>query len=194
MTSRDALSEKLAALQSRIQQSPSTPDPSLYHQLGDVYAELGQRADALDAYGKALDGFLASGRAGVGVAICKKVIGRYPDVTRTYFTLACCQLAQGRTPEGVEALEAYVSATRIGNTTQRAIPRLRFMASLVPDEIIRHKISELLARVGDDQADRVGRGESAQATTLSNEKRTQLMLEIALSGADVVWQSYWLPT
>jgi hypothetical protein len=190
----DALARKLEGLLARVQQSaPGAPDPTLQHQLGDVYADLNRRTEALGAYGRAIDGFLTSGRVSVGLAVCNKVIKRFAGVTRTHFTVGCCLLYLGRTDEALRAFAAYAQATIKSDTTSLAIPRLRFLAKILTDANVRGTLAGFLEQVGDDEADRVRRGDpSAHAMTLTPEKRAELLIQLATWGADALWSTFWL--
>lgn len=191
---QDPRERRLESLEARIHQSASTPDPSLYHQLGDVYADLGDGAKALEAYGQAIDGFLASGRVQVAVAICTKVIRRYPKVTRTHFTAACISMHSGRMQDAFRQLDDYVKAALASKSTAIAIPRLRAMAGLFVDPGVRKELGNRLARVGDDEADRVREGSPpATATMISAQKRSEMLLQLARSGPDEMWTG-WLPS
>jgi hypothetical protein len=191
----DTLARRRQAIQKRIDESPTTPDPSLYHQLGDVHAEMGERKEALAAYGRAIDGFLMSARAQVAMAICTKVIRRYPGVTRTHFTLACTAMFIGRMEDGLDALENYVDSALASSTVGMAIPRLRFMAGLMLDRNVRRRIGDLLERMGDDEADRVRIGDPpSSAAALTTEQRGELLLDLARWGSETVWSGYWLPS
>ena len=189
-----ALEKKLNALLARAHDSASAePDPSLQHQLGDVYTELHRGPEALAAYGKAIDGFLAAGKASVVAVVCSKVIKRYPTVTRTHFTLACCLLHAGRVDDALQALDAYTRATLRSNTTGLAIPRLRFLTEVFTESEVRQRLAGMLARVGDDQAERIAQGNPpVHAANLAPEKRRELFLEMATWGSDALWSGYWL--
>jgi hypothetical protein len=188
------LARKLEALLARAHASASSdPDPTLHHQLGDVYAELGRRPEALTHYGKAIDGFMSSGRVSVAVAICTKVVKRYPNVTRTHFTLGCGAMHQGRVEESLRSLSSYVDAALASDTTGMAIPRMRLLAALCVDRDLRVKVGGLLERLGDEEFQKVTQGEAPPHTaSLSKEKRQELLIELATSGSDAVWSGYWL--
>jgi hypothetical protein len=191
---QDPREQKLDSLRTRIQQSTGTPDPTLYHQLGDVYSDLGDASRALEAYGQAIDGFLASARVQVAMAICTKVVRRYTKVTRTHFTAACISLYLGRVPDALRSLDDYVKAALASDSTGIAIPRLRSMATLMVDANMRQELANRLARLGDDEAERVRDGNPpAAATLLSTQKRGEMLLQLARSGPDEMW-SAWLPT
>jgi hypothetical protein len=190
-----ALSLRLAETQKRVDESGSPPEPTLLHQLGDICAELGRRPHALDAYGRAIDGFLMTGRLQVALAICHKVIRRYASVTRTHFTVGCIAFHLGRTEEALHALDAYVTAALASETASMAIPRLRFLAALIVDRNVRASLGALLTRLGDDGADRVSRGDPpSAAASLTEEKRASLLIAVAVSGSDTVWSRYWMPS
>jgi hypothetical protein len=192
MPSRDPRADKLDSLQNRIRESAGTPDPTLYHQLGDVYGDMGDGGQALRAYGQAIDGFLASARVQVAMAVCTKVVRRYTDVTRTHFTAACISLYLGRVPDALRSLDSYVKAALKSQSTGIAIPRMRSLASLIADRNLRQELGNLLAQLGDDEADRVRSGAAPpSASTLTDEKRGQLLLQLARSGPDQMW-SGWL--
>ena len=183
---------RLESLSARIRDSGETADPSLYHQLGDVYGDLGDSSKALHAYGRAIDGFLATSRVQVAMAICTKVVRRYAKVTRTHFTAACISLYLGRVPEALRSLDEYVKAALASNSTGIAIPRLRSLASLIVEPARRQELGNLLARLGDDEADRVRRGPPpATAATLTEQRRNEMLLQLATAGPEQMWGS-WL--
>lgn len=189
---QDPRERRLDSLRSRIRDSTAAPDPTLYHQLGDVYGDMGDTAQALEAYGQAIDGFLASGRVQVAMAICTKVIRRFPKVTRTHFTVACISLYVGRLQDALNAFDDYVKAALASKSTEIAIPRMRSLASLMVDPSLRMELGNRLARLGDDEADKVRRGPPpAAATTLTQQQRSEMLLQLARSGPDQMWGG-WL--
>jgi hypothetical protein len=194
MPSQDPRAAKLDSLNARIRESSGTPDPTLYHQLGDVYGDMGDSSQALRAYGQAIDGFLASGRVQVAMAVCTKVLRRYLNVTRTHFTAACISFYLGRVPDALRSLNAYAKAALKSQSTGIAIPRLRTLANLFTDRTLRQELGSLLAQLGDDEAERVRSGDPpASASTLTDAQRGEMMLQLARSGPDQMWAG-WLPS
>ena len=184
----ERLLAQLRKLEEEISQTSETTQARLYNQAGDIHAQLGQNADALGSYGKAINGYIEAGQVSIANALCTKMVRRYPAVVRAHFTLACMALHQGLAAEALRALDAYVSAAQATNTQPIAIPRLRFLARGVPNPLLREAIAGLLESIGDVAGAQGIRETPPRPLPPGN----RIFLQAATWDSDAMWATFWM--
>ena len=188
------LRAKLAALQEQARPgAPAAEQARVFNQIGELYAQLEEQKESLKAYGKAIDAYIETGKVPVATALCSKVVRRFPNVTRTHFTMSCLALHQGLRNEAVHSLTAYADNAVLGNTQALAIPRLRFLAAGVSDPAVRRAIAEQMAKLGDLEGSQKVREKTLPTSPgLINADLAKVLLDAARWDSDALWASYWL--
>lgn len=152
------LEERLAALDSRAEATPSMHRALTFNQAGDLCASEGDTDQALRYYGEAIDAYIDAGFFDSAAVVCRKVIDLSPSVVRAHCTLAFLSLGKGLLYLPFEELAAdahreighYVQAAQRQGLEDLAIKRLHMMAEVTDSHEIREMIGEHLMELGDN--------------------------------------------
>ncbi len=126
----------------------------LYNRAGDLYLVKGDRAAALNRYGRAIDNYLHSGEYDNAMAVCRKIIRVVPEVIRTRRTLAWLCIGKGFLEIAREHVEVYVQASRDAELHSMAVQQVMLMSQYVDQVEFRHFLAEKLEELGDPEAGR----------------------------------------
>jgi hypothetical protein len=123
---------------------------------GDLCVAAGDVQRGIRYYGRAIDGYLETGRWDSGAALCRKILRVSPRSVRPYRTLAWIALGTGDLIAGARALDGYVAAACRHGLEQRAIANLKMMAAMLRGPEVLEIIGERLLSLGEHAtADRV---------------------------------------
>ena len=121
----------------------------LTRDLADLYADSGNRVEAVRWYGQSIDAYIYAGFTDAAVALCRKVIRYEPRVIRARGTLAMLLLTQRDHEAAVEEIREYVAVTRErGVGLELTRERLRALAELAEAPEVRSLIGQSLIELG----------------------------------------------
>lgn len=121
----------------------------IFDRLGDLYTLTGERVPTLESYGRAIDGYLESGRLQAAETVCRKLTNSWPDVVRTHGTLAFLCLSRGEFEDGRREIDTYIRTARHARRERFAVKRLHLMAEGTKDFDIRFLLGESLLELDD---------------------------------------------
>src|SRR5690606_18729231 len=84
----------------------------LARDLADLYAEAGNRVEAIRWYGQSIDAYMYAGFSDAAIALCRKLIRFEPRVIRARGTLASLLLARRDYEAACDEIREYVDVTR----------------------------------------------------------------------------------
>ncbi len=120
----------------------------LLNRAGDLYLGAGDRQNALQRYGDAIDAYLQSGEFDNAMAVCRKIIRLVPEVIRTRRTLAWLCLGKGFLEIAREHIDAYAKASIEAGLQPLAVQQLQLMAQYVAQPDFRAFLGEKLTELG----------------------------------------------
>lgn len=107
---------------------------------GQLCANAGDVAGALQYYGRAVDAYLSIGHGREAEVLCRRIIDLKPDVVRARRTLALILLGRGDLVGAAEQVREYVAAARAAGQEELTIRQLRLMAELTADPRLKENL------------------------------------------------------
>ena len=104
--------QELAELCARAETASSSYRPHHHLQAAKLATALGLRDQALSLFGRAIDGYLETGRGRAAEIACQDVLANYPDVVRARRTLALVALGRGEAERARGLVRDYAQAAR----------------------------------------------------------------------------------
>ena len=123
---------------------------------GDLCLKSGDRARAVQYYGRAIDAMLEDGHPEPARGLAKKIIRIHPEAVRTLCTLTWLDLASRHTAMALVHLQEYVEAAKRGRHADLARGQILEMARAVTHREFLDAAAEALAELE-------GAGDAAQA-------------------------------
>lgn len=109
-------------------------DSNIYNLIGDVYVRMGNLADALPEYLRAIELYETEGLFENGIAVCKKVLRLIPGCTELYFSLAIFYSEIGLLNESLEAIKHYAQSSPRGKEITKKPARYKKLITLLAGE------------------------------------------------------------
>lgn len=142
---------RVQALQEEIARTAGSRRAALYNELADLHMSAGEPRQAMAALGGGIDAYLQEPNLEQAAALCRKLLRLFPGAVRAHGTLGVLLLERGLFADGADELARYVYAARISGTQNRAIARLRAVASVMEEESGLTVIARHLEELGDAQ-------------------------------------------
>lgn len=101
---------------------------------GDLCLRAGDREQALNFYGRAIDTFLEDGQREAARGVANKIIRVHPGAIRTLCTLTWLDLAARHMATALLHLRDYVDAARKGGQERIAAEQIYAMAEVMPQD------------------------------------------------------------
>lgn len=150
------LTRHLEYLEDKAARASYGMDAYIFNEAGDLCVAVDREFEARRYFGRAIDGFLDSGRFDVAHAIARKILRLYPEVVRARCTLAWISIGKGIRPVMAKSLRDYASAARELGMERPLVRELGWMADIVSDKDMLLEMGEWLLDSGASaEADRV---------------------------------------
>src|ERR1019366_9328107 len=121
-------------LLSEFERHPQEVDVALFNRVGDIQVKLGQVAEGMDTYEKAVDAYADGGFANNAIAMCKKILRQSPGRTSVYYKLGKISAQEGFKAEARQNFLEYADRMEKGGNTTEAFRALMEFMDLVPDQ------------------------------------------------------------
>ncbi len=176
----DDREKQLADLEAEAATAPLGFQGNVLNRAGDLCLKSGDRARALQYYGRAIDAMLEDGHPEPARGMAKKIIRIYPEAVRTLCTLTWLDLASRHTAMALVHLQEYVDAAKMGQRADLASEQILEMArSVTHREFLDAAASALDELEADDDAAQVrdwaSNGGSTEAVGDPDELATHCM-------------------
>ncbi len=152
-----SLEERLAALEREAEEALPGFKGTPLNKAGDFALRGGDRARALEYYGRAIDAFLEDHQPEAARGVANKLIRVHPEAVRTLCTLTWLDLAARHTATAIIHLRDYVEAAKRIDRQRLAADQIFEMARLVPQSEFLHAAADAL-----DALDDGGRAETVR--------------------------------
>lgn len=143
------LDQELAELERRATSAATGYETQFLIRAGDLCVDAAKRERALEYYGRAIDGYLESGRFSAAEAVCQKLLRLAPGAVRARCTLAWLCIGSGHLADAQREIASYVHAAADSLVGEYAAQQLRMMASATTALALREAIGEHLMDLGD---------------------------------------------
>jgi tetratricopeptide (TPR) repeat protein len=122
-------------------------DVALYNRVGDLMFRLGNVAEALSYYEKAVDLYAERGFLNNAIALCNKILRQSPGRTSVYYKLGRISATKGFKSDAKKNYLEYADRMRAAAKPDEAFRALKEFADLCPDQDdIRLMLAELLSK------------------------------------------------
>ena len=111
---------------------------------GDLCERAGDRAEALEYYGRAIDAMLEDGQPEPARGLATKIVRIHPTAVRTLCTLTWLDLASHHMASVVVHLTEYVESAQAGGVQNLAGEQIYMMAQVAADTTFRAAAAEAL--------------------------------------------------
>lgn len=119
----------MAALEESAARAPNGYDSQHLLEAGDLCARAGDAGRALHYYGRALDGYLETGRLAAAEALCRRMLKVAPAAVRVRGTRMWLMAARGSIAELRSAVDEYVQAGVAAETEDLVVHQLSLLAA-----------------------------------------------------------------
>lgn len=131
-----------------------TIDIPLYNRVGDMLQKVGNLAEAVSVWEKAVDRYAEGGFYNPAIALCNKILRQSPGRTVVYYKLGKIHAEKGFKGDARQNFLEYASRQQKSGNLDEAFRALKEFADLVPDQ---HDVRLMLA----DQLVKAGRKDEA---------------------------------
>jgi tetratricopeptide (TPR) repeat protein len=123
-----------AKLLSEFERHPQEIDVALFNRVGDLQVKLGQVAEGMDTYEKAVDAYADGGFINNAIAMCNKILRQSPGRVSIYYKLGKVSAQKGFKAEARQNFLEYADRMEKSGKTEEAFRALTEFLSLVPDQ------------------------------------------------------------
>jgi len=142
------LASRLAKLEEEAERARPGYHGTPFNRAGDLALKEGERARALDYYGRAIDAFLEDGQREAARGVANKIIRVHPKAVRTLCTLTWLDLASQHKATALLHLRDYVEAAKEADEHGRAAGQIREMALLSQNPEFLDAVADALDGLG----------------------------------------------
>lgn len=176
---------EIARLEQQAERAPAGTQARYLNQAADLCLRSGDKARALDYFGRAINLYLKEDRPREAAGVCRKLVRHIPDVVRAHRTLSLVAIGEGYAGEAERAIGEYVDAAQRTGRTRLALSQLPRMASLTADADLRRFIADRLDELGDEggaEEVRTSIDDLPEGGPADAEERWALVIRAALAG------------
>jgi hypothetical protein len=148
---RSDLESRLAALEKEAAGARPGYQGTPLNKAGDLALRAGQRARAVEFYGRAIDAFLEDQQREAARGVANKIIRVHPKAVRTLCTLTWLDLAARHKATALLHLRDYVEAAQDIGEEARASRQLTEMARVCPELEFVDAVADALDGLGFDE-------------------------------------------
>ena len=124
-------------------------DIPLYNRVGDLHQKLGNTAEAVTCWERAVDFYMDGGFHNPAIALCNKILRQSPGRTVAYYKLGRCLAEKGFRAEARQNFLEYATRMQKAGNVDESFRALKEFADLVPDQDdVRVTLAEQLAKAG----------------------------------------------
>src|SRR5687768_341270 len=137
--------ELLAEMEKNVEEM----DVALFNRAGDLMLKLGNVADAVDYYEKAVDHYVDGGFFNNAIALCNKILRSSPGRATVYYKLGKISAHKGFKADAKQNFLEYADRMQKAGQVDEAFRALAEFADLCPDQTdIRLMLADQLAKAG----------------------------------------------
>ena len=124
-------------------------DIPLYNRVGDLHQKLGNTAEAVTCWERAVDHYMDGGFHNPAIALCSKILRQSPGRTVAYYKLGRCLAEKGFRAEARQNFLEYATRMQKAGNVDESFRALKEFADLVPDQDdVRVTLADQLAKAG----------------------------------------------
>jgi tetratricopeptide (TPR) repeat protein len=129
-------------------------DIALWNRVGDLHLRLGETERAVDAYERAVSGYMESGLYNNAIALCRKILRLVPGRGAVYLKLGQISAAAGFLADARQNFLEYAQRMKRAGNLDASFDALKEFADLSPDDTDVRKLlaDQLLSHDRKDQA------------------------------------------
>jgi tetratricopeptide (TPR) repeat protein len=129
------------------ERNPEEVDVALFNRVGDLMLRLGNVADAIDYYERAVDLYAEGGFFNNAIALCNKILRQVPGRASVYYKLGKISAQKGFKSDAKRNFLEYADRMQKANRLDEAFRALKEFADLCPDQDdIRLMLAEQLSK------------------------------------------------
>ncbi|HYD51840.1 MAG TPA: tetratricopeptide repeat protein, partial [Gemmatimonadaceae bacterium] len=129
------------------EQNPEEVDVALFNRVGDLMLRLGNVADAIDYYERAVDLYAEGGFFNNAIALCNKILRQTPGRASVYYKLGKISAQKGFKSDAKRNFLEYADRMQKSGRLDEAFRALKEFADLCPDQDdIRLMLAEQLSK------------------------------------------------
>ena len=128
-----------------------SPDIPMFNRAGDLATKIGQAAQAVAFYERAVDFYMGAGLPNNAIAVCKKVMRNLPDRHSIHLKMGQIRARQGFITDARTSFVTYAERVQVAGDMDEAFRALIEFVNLAPDD---YEICMMLASQL-EQSDRV---------------------------------------
>ena len=123
-----------AKLLAEFERHPQEIDVAMFNRVGDIQVKLGQVAEGMDTYEKAVDLYADGGFFNNAIAMCNKILRQSPGRASIYYKLGKTSAQKGAKAEARQNFLEYADRMERGGNGAEAFRALIEFMELVPDQ------------------------------------------------------------
>jgi tetratricopeptide (TPR) repeat protein len=144
-------SRELEELEEQAKTASLSFRPQYLVRAAQIAVAMDRHDQALDLYGKAINGYIEAGRSRAAEALCRKVVTDYPRVVRARRTLALLALGRGDFDAAEGLMAQYAAAAREKGDLDILRASLRTMAAVGEAGPVLDQAARELRALGDEK-------------------------------------------